>query len=49
MIKAYGYVGPSFNFEFVHDLLAALDNIVNVGAVVSKKKTEKIKILKNWN
>jgi hypothetical protein len=35
LIKAYGYAGPSFNFEFVHDLLAALDNIVNVGAVVS--------------
>ncbi len=35
LAKVYRYMGPSFNFGFVSDLVTALHNIVNVGFMVS--------------
>lgn len=33
LTETYRFVGPSYNFEFLEDIVVALDNIVNVGTV----------------
>lgn len=38
LTEIYKFCGPSFNFEFVRDVLAALDNIVNVGEMEAEEK-----------
>ena len=35
--KIYKYMGPSYNFAFVHDLITSLHNVVNVGFMVSEQ------------
>lgn len=41
LTEIYKFCGPSFNFEYVRDVLAALDNIVNVGEMEAEE-TQKL-------
>ena len=36
--QIYKHVGPSYNFEFVRDLLESLDNIINVGEIEAEER-----------
>lgn len=38
LIKMYGYTGPTYNFEFAHDILWAIGNILHVGELDAEEK-----------
>lgn len=38
--KIYKYMGPSFNFTFVFNIVTALHNVVNIGFLVSEQSGE---------
>jgi len=38
LTEIYKFCGPSFNFELARDVLAALDNIVNIGEMEAEEK-----------
>jgi len=38
LTQIYKFCGPSFNFEFVRDILIALENIINVGEMEAEEK-----------
>eukprot|EP01087_Luapelamoeba_hula_P013814 TRINITY_DN3982_c1_g1_i5.p1 TRINITY_DN3982_c1_g1~~TRINITY_DN3982_c1_g1_i5.p1 ORF type:complete len:859 (+),score=157.44 TRINITY_DN3982_c1_g1_i5:1017-3593(+) len=40
LTQIYKFCGPSYNFEFVRDILVALDSIVNVGEMEAEEKSK---------
>jgi hypothetical protein len=42
LTEVYKYCGPTYDFDFVRDILSSLENIVNVGEMESEESGQRI-------